>query len=57
MLTEKVEKRKLNSASYMIACKFLQEMHKLKLFTRPPSQDTLEKYSFNLVNSRCIIVI
>ena len=37
---KKTEKRKLNSASYIIAFNFLQNMHMVMLFAQPRSQAT-----------------
>ena len=45
-LTEKWKKWKLNSGSYIIACNFLHNMHRLVLFSQPCIQGTLETRSY-----------
>ena len=51
-----MEKRKLNSASYIIAYNFLHNMHRVVLFSQPRSQATraTRLYAFSFFGQRQI---
>ena len=45
-----MEKRKLNSDSYIIACNFLQNMHRFMIFAHPGSEATKSTRPYTLLN-------